>query len=118
MFSFRHLQRMALLYVVLMAAFVALAFITSGCAALGSAADWVGGQILTGLRQGTIAVAQAGDSTHIVRAYPASTIRLLPGVDSNYVLRSGDRLNVIWRENGEAVVFCEIVADTLSFVRK
>lgn len=101
---------------IILAAMILAAALTS-CGSF-NAADLFSGEIRFGLRQGSIAPHIAGDTVSIVRAFPATTIRLLPNVDSNYVLRSGDRLNVMWRPNGEAVMFCEIVADTVSFVRK
>lgn len=81
-------------------------------------AELFSGEIRFGLRQGSINPMFAGDTVGIVRAFPSSTISLIQGRDSVYNLRSGDRLSVIWKPTGNAVMFCDITADTVSFIRR
>lgn len=96
---------------------MALTLFMSSCSGM-NAADLFSGEIRFGLRQGSIAPRVAGDTISIVRAFPSTTISVLPGRDSVYALRSGDRLAIMWKADGTGVMFCDITADTVSFVRR
>lgn len=100
---------------VLLAAVLAIGF--SACGSF-NAEDLFNGEIRFGLRQGSIQPRLEDKTVSIIRAYPSSTITLSQGRDSVYNLRSGDRLSVIWKPTGDAIMFCDITADTVSFVRK